>query len=477
MAQGHIDPAGTTNQTIVDQVNGTGPYKLEAWNRGVRRHDGRATTTTGATRPRTRSSSSAGARRRAQRLVELQSGTVDGIDNVGTDRLRDRLERPGPAAQARDGLNVIYFGMNNTYAPFDNEKVRQAIAMGIDRQRIVDNFYPAGLRGRRPTSRRAPSRTAAPATPWYEFDADRGQGAAGRGRLPERLQDQDPVPRRRRAATCLTRTSSPQDIQAQLKANLSIDATIDIQESGTLHRQRQRRQARWDPHARLGRRLSRTSPTSSTTTSAPAPRRSSASKFDDITSALDEGAAGARRRGRKPAYEKANNAIKAARPDGADRARRSAVAYRADVKDAHSSPLGNEKFAVMTPGDRPQFVWMQNGEPAGLYCADETDGEALRACQQMSEPLYSYEIGGTAAVPALATECAPNAELTHWTCTLRDGVTFHDGATLDANDVVTSYAVQWDAEHPLHKGRTGRSRTSRACSVGSSTRRRRRRPS
>ncbi len=133
----------------------------------------------------------------------------------------------------------------------------------------------------------------------------------------------------------------------------------------------------------------------------------------------------------------------------------SAVAYRADVQNAHSSPLGNEYFAVMTPADRTQFVFMQNAEPPGLYCADETDGESLRVCEQMTEALYGYEIGGTAAVPALATECKSNAELTQWTCTLRDGVTFHDGSTFDANDVVLSYAVQWDADNPLHKGRTG----------------------
>jgi ABC-type transport system substrate-binding protein len=98
---------------------------------------------------------------------------------------------------------------------------------------------------------------------------------------------------------------------------------------------------------------------------------------------------------------------------------------------------------------------MQNAEPIGLYCADETDGESLRACEQMLESLYTYEIGGTAAIPALAEVCEPNAELTQWTCTLREGVTYHNGATLDANDVVLSYAVQWDAEHPLHKGRDG----------------------
>jgi ABC-type transport system substrate-binding protein len=72
-----------------------------------------------------------------------------------------------------------------------------------------------------------------------------------------------------------------------------------------------------------------------------------------------------------------------------------------------------------------------------------------------NESLYRYEVGGAASIPALATECKPNTDATVWTCTLRDGVKFHDGADLDANDVVLSYAVQWDAQHPLHKGRTG----------------------
>ena len=90
----------------------------------------------------------------------------------------------------------------------------------------------------------------------------------------------------------------------------------------------------------------------------------------------------------------------------------------------------------------------------GLYCADETDGESLRVCEQIFEALYAYEVGGTAAIPSLAEECVPNDTLDEWTCTLRSGVKFHDGATLDANDVVQSYAVQWDVENPLHVGRT-----------------------
>ena len=83
------------------------------------------------------------------------------------------------------------------------------------------------------------------------------------------------------------------------------------------------------------------------------------------------------------------------------------------------------------------------------------------------EGLYGYEIGGTAAIPSLADKCEPNADFTIWTCTLKSGVTFHDGSTFDADDVVTSFAVQWDADNPLHGGRTGDFTYFSACSVGS----------
>ena len=40
-------------------------------------------------------------------------------------------------------------------------------------------------------------------------------------------------------------------------------------------------------------------------------------------------------------------------------------------------------------------------------------------------------------------------------CAIRDGVKFHDGSSLDANDVVASWAAGIDANNANHKGNTG----------------------
>ena len=104
--------------------------------------------------------------------------------------------------------------------------------MGIDRQRIVDNFYPAGsevatyftpvrhpvrLRGRRLVRvRRRRRQGAAGRRPGFPngFNTKIYYRDVVRGYLP------DP-------------NVVAQDLQAQLKDNLGINATIDVQESAT----------------------------------------------------------------------------------------------------------------------------------------------------------------------------------------------------------------------------------------------------
>ena len=86
-----------------------------------------ATTTTGASRRDTRRVVFRWSAEAAQRLVELQSGTVDGIDNVGTDDFETVAGDSNLQLIERDPLNVFYLGINVDKPPFDDEQVRQAI--------------------------------------------------------------------------------------------------------------------------------------------------------------------------------------------------------------------------------------------------------------------------------------------------------------------------------------------------------------
>jgi ABC-type transport system substrate-binding protein len=130
-----------------------------------------------------------------------------------------------------------------------------------------------------------------------------------------------------------------------------------------------------------------------------------------------------------------------------------ANAALATLEGAVTPPFGAPQFFQMNPGDG-DLVFVQNAEPISLFCPDETDGESLSACQQVVESLYGYDLEGQ-AIPKLAEECVPDEAGTVWTCTLRQGVTFHDGSEFDANDVVASWSASLDAANPLHVGNSG----------------------
>lgn len=445
-----IEKTGGTGDLLSKPV-GTGPYMLDTWTRGdnitFKRFDGYWGEKAKAATLIFRWSTEA-----AQRLLELQSGTVDGIDNPAPDDFEKIRADSSLQLLDRPALNVFYIGMNNTYKPFDDERVRQAIAMGIDRERIVKSFYPAG------------SEVADYFTPcaivngcvgdkWYTFDPAAAKKLLADAGYPDGFETE-------LAYRDVVRGYLPepgvvaQDIQSQLKENLNITAKINVMESGAYTAAAKEGKLTgihlfgWgadypdmtnflDFHFGAGSSLQ------------------FGDKFDDITTALQKGAALADPEARKPFYEAANNAIKQHVTMVPVAHGGSGTAYKADVKEAQASPLTNEIFGVMDPGGRDTFVWMQNAEPISLYCGDEEDGETLRACDQMTESLLSYKIGGTDVEPGLATSCDPNDDLTVWTCKLRENVKFHDGSDLDSNDVVMSWTMQWDAGNPYHKGNKG----------------------
>jgi peptide/nickel transport system substrate-binding protein len=447
----YLESTGGGGSTLLERPIGTGPYKISEWRRGdelvlVRNEDYWGDKALMPTLVFRWSSEA------AQRLLELQSGTVDGIDNIGPDDFAVVEADPNLQLIEREALNIFYVGMNNFHAPFDNELVRQAVAMSIDRQRIIDNFFPAG------------SEVASHFTPcaipngcagesWYEFNPQRGRELLAEAGFPDGFRTEI-------AYRDVVRGYLPQpgvvaqDIQAQLKQNLNIETQIVVMESGSFL-------AAADAGELQGLHLLGWGADYPDMTNfldyhfGGGASSQFGNTWPDIVDALRQGAALSEDSAREPYYTTANNLIKQHVPMVPISHGGSAVAFKAAVTGGHASPLGNEYFAVVSVPGKDTFVWMQNAEPISLYCADETDGESLRACEQVTEPLLAYEVGGVAVEPSLATACNANDDLTVWTCNLRQGVNFHDGSSLDANDVVMSMLVQWDAAHPLHIGNTG----------------------
>jgi peptide/nickel transport system substrate-binding protein len=96
------------------------------------------------------------------------------------------------------------------------------------------------------------------------------------------------------------------------------------------------------------------------------------------------------------------------------------------------------------------FIFGRGGDSVQLDPAIVTDGESFRVTGNCLEPLYQYELGTTTPVPALATECTANEEATEWTCSLREGVTFHDGTDFNADAVLYNFERWKTTSHPQH---------------------------
>ncbi len=435
-----------TGGAPLDNPIGTGPYSLVEWVRG----DSvvyEAFPDYYGQQPAHQTAVLRWATEGAQRLLELQSGNVDGITFPSTDDYPVIDEDPDLSLIGKPEPNIFYIGFTNTFAPFDNVDVRKAIALGIDRQRIVDTFYPPG------------SEVASHFTPcsvefgcegdsWYEFDVDAAQQMLADAGFPNGFETT--IAYRDVFRGYLPEPGAvAQDIAAQLAANLNINATVEVIESGEFIQTTTQGQYEgihllgWTgdyPHITnfLDFHFNADNPQFGVNDASYADPLSEASKQADADPAL---------------YAAANNALKEVVPmipvvHGA-----TAFAFGADVDGAYAPPWGQVLFNLMDNGE-DTYVFMQGNEPISLYCADESDGESLRACAQVVEPLYSYSPTGEVQ-PQLAEACEPNDDLSQWSCTLKQGVKFHDGSDFDANDVVATFTAGLDAASELHVGNSG----------------------
>lgn len=442
--------AATADGSILTTPNGTGPLKLVAWSTEQEEVVlGRFEEYWGE-----RSASERVVFKwqgdSAARLVQLRAGTVDGIDNVAANDIEALSVDPEYQVFKRLPAATLYAGVNTAFKPFDDIRVRQAIAMTIDSQRIVENFFPAGSAA---ATHYVPCviTYGCEGESWWPTDLETARELLAEAGYPDgfktRIVFRDAV-----------RVSNPDptgiatDLQAQLAA-VGIDATLEVQEPATFDENVL--SGLLDGIFIRGWTPDYLDPLNYMYTTLVGDYQKFGAVFESIAAPLRAASITPNSPQRAALFAEANDALREAAiltPLGHGS---SAVAWSSAVNGAHSSPIADENFAQVSINGREQVVFLQSVEPASLYCADETDNNVLRMCSQIHESLYTIETGGTELVPSLATACEPNKSLTVWTCTLREGVRFHNGTRFDAGDVRDSYAAQWDCAHPAHVGRSG----------------------
>jgi ABC-type transport system substrate-binding protein len=438
----YLEETGGGDDNLLYQPIGTGPYRLENWQRGF-----------GITLTRfdnywgdpaaMESLFVTWASDQASRWASIDGSDVDGIDNPPDDAASQLIQ-----FYNRPSDSVFYIGLNNRFEPFNDERVRQALAMAIDREELVsllpnstlaDQFMPPSVFG------------YTEGQTWYPYDPEFARALLEEAGYADGLYIDLYFRSVSRAYL-----PNPDEVMEYLASQLSeigIEVNVVALDSSSFFEEVNAGELPmfalgWigdypDATAYLDFHFG----------------NSSTQFFGDndpeIAALLDEAAHTTNPDAREELYAVVNERIKELVPMIPIAHSSSSTAFNINVQNAHAGTIGIENFAVMNIDGRSRLNWMQSTEPTTLYCADEFTIDSMRICAQINETLVAYEIGGTTLTPHLATQWDVSDDGTAYTFYLREGVTFHDGSTLDANDVVSTFATQLDADHLLHVGHTG----------------------
>ena len=118
------------------------------------------------------------------------------------------------------------------------------------------------------------------------------------------------------------------------------------------------------------------------------------------------------------------------------------------ASDDASEPAESEAAESEAPaeGDGATMVFGTSADPVVLDGILVSDGESLRAIDQMFEGLVTLAPGGTEIEPNLATEWEASGDGKEWTFQLRDDVTFHDGEPFNAEAVCANFERWYNFE-------------------------------
>jgi len=384
------------------------------------------------------------------RALELQAGTVDGIDNVAPDDIPTLEADPNITVYARPKFNVGYIAFMVDHPPLDQVKVRQAIAHAINKKAIVEALYP-------PTAEVA-TQFIPPgifghtdSLEGWPYDPDKARELLAEAGYPDGFETTlwvMPVSRGYFPAPDKVGEAIQADLAAVgIKAEIVtydwstyLEKALDLGEHDI---------------CMLGWMADYADATNFLNVFFTGADKHFGTPFPDVMELLEKAASTLDETERQTIYDQANQLIHDLVPGVPIVHNSSATAYLKDWSGVRADPFSNEYHALVEHPTKDTLIFARNGDSVGLDCVDETDGESFWVCRQIFEPLVSFEPGTANVVPSLAESWEISEDGLEWTFHLRKGVKFHDGTDFNADAVITNWMRWWDPENPLHVGHTG----------------------
>lgn len=448
-----IQDQDTLNKTSGDSAqlsavpNGTGAYRLKQYTPGVEAVLVPSTSYWGVP-PRTQQITFRWANNAILSYRKFQEENADGLISVPSGLIAVIRDTRGLKVISKTGLNLVYLGFNNKIKPMDDVRVRQALAMIIQRDYLVQNYF---IEGSEVASQMAPS-TVKPGFStgfaWYPTDTKAAADLLTKAGFDFNqeltfsypLEEVPGVDAPSVIAREIQRELAEVNIKLTLKPMSPSELTKAI-ESGTEMFYLSSFQADYmDGSAFFERPFERDAALLG-------------NKYPELLTLMDDLSKISESGSRQAKFDELNQKVKDLVPVIPLGHALYTVVMRDSVKNLVTNAI-YENYANASAPNEELLLYAVN-EPASFWPADETDQDTFAITRLLYDTLLTPAIDGKGFTPLLAESWESNQDLTQWTFHLRYDIRFSNSGRLDANDVVASFAAIWDASSPNHKGRSG----------------------
>jgi peptide/nickel transport system substrate-binding protein len=396
-----------------------------------------------------------------RRFDSLNTGGVNIVDQVPPTDFSSVRSSPDLTMQFRPSLNSLYLGFNNTIPPFDNEDIRKAIGIGLNREAILRAQNETGTTYADqqipiPEGSSLADQLIPPSLyPGY---------TAGFGWYPQDVQDAIGLISGTKYAGGFPATLNYPELNDPSLPDMAMIANVvknQLAQIGITVTTNGMNPDQFKTERDLGNLgfyinlMPADFPDASNFYDVNFSSESKAlgRHYSDILIEVNAAEKLADQAARQVHYDRVNQLIKDHVPLIPIAYPATAVANNKNMENVIIGPL-NENFTQMTtPNGSINF--MQASEPTSLWPADEDSKDTSRVASLLYDTLLTYDFGTSKVMQSLADTYSSNNDLTEWTFKLRYSPKFTNGSSLDANDVVSSFAAMWDASSPNHTGNTG----------------------